>query len=74
MLTLHVEPHNGTWVVRPENDPRPLSHHADAGAATLAACARVRDDETARVLVHDRYHRVVCARPPSLSRAARAAR
>jgi hypothetical protein len=59
MSTLHVEPRNGLWVVRPENRSLPLSQHGDAATATLAACRT----EDARVLVHDRYHRVHVARP-----------
>src|SRR3954454_3071314 len=57
MSTLHVEPHNGSWVVRRDDAATPLSEHADAGAATRAARARAHSPEIARVLVHDRYHR-----------------
>ena len=58
MLTLHVEPRNNAWVVRRDGAAVPLSEHDDAGAATLAACARARRAPDTRVLVHDRYHRV----------------
>jgi hypothetical protein len=44
--------------VRRDGAAEPLSEHDDAGAATLAACARVRGNPEGCVLVHDRYHRV----------------
>ena len=56
--TLLVEPRDHEWVVRREGVATPLSEHGDAGAATLAACERARGMPDARVLVHDRYHRV----------------
>lgn len=66
MSTLHVEPRNGSWIVRPEGAHDALSEHPDAGQATLAACARARRSPSTHVLVHDRYHRV----RPAVSRRA----
>jgi hypothetical protein len=57
MNTLHVEPRNGSWVVRRDDAPTPLSEHADAGAATRAAQDHAPETGATRVLVHDRYHR-----------------
>jgi hypothetical protein len=57
MTTLHVEPRNGSWVVRRDDARTPLSEHAEAGAATRAARAQAHTAGVARVLVHDRYHR-----------------
>jgi hypothetical protein len=73
MLTLHVELSDQAWVVRPEGASTPLSRHEDAGSASRAACSRARRLGDARVLVHDRYHRVV-EHPPRFSRAAPGAR
>lgn len=59
MLTLHVEPRAGAWIVRREGASEPLSRHADAGTATRDACAcAFTMAADASVLVHDRYHRV----------------
>jgi hypothetical protein len=55
MTTLHVEPSNGSWIVRREDTATPLSEHAEAGAAARAARAQAG---VARVVVHDRYHRI----------------
>ena len=63
--TLLVEPRDHEWVVRREGVATPLSEHGDAGAATLAACERARRMPDARVLVHDRYHRVRVERSAS---------
>ena len=57
MTTLHVEPRNGTWVVRRDDDTAPISEHAEAGAAMLAAHGVARTAGVERVLMHDRYHR-----------------
>lgn len=56
--TIHVEPRRGSWVVREETRPDPLSEHGDATAATNAARERARRFAEVTVLLHDRYGRV----------------
>jgi hypothetical protein len=57
MTTLHVEPSNGSWVVRREGAVAPLSQHAEAGAAARAARAQAEASGGTRVVIRDRYHR-----------------
>jgi hypothetical protein len=68
---IHVEPRRGSWVVREETGPEPLSEHADATAATRAARERARRFKEVIVLLHDRYGRV---RPVSSSESSRSRR
>jgi hypothetical protein len=58
VATIHVEPRRGSWVVREETGPDPLSEHDDATAATHAARERARRFTEVTVLLHDRYGRV----------------
>src|SRR4051812_43756797 len=58
MTTLHVEPRANRWIVRPDGASHPLSVHAEADEACRVARERARAGAAARVLLHDRYHRV----------------
>ena len=59
MIELHVIPdeRTTTWRVFETDAAEPLSEHANATEAELAAraCAAIRHAE--RLVVHDRYHR-----------------
>lgn len=56
---VHVEPNSrGRWIVRQEGDPEPLSEHESASEAERVARDVVRLEDTALVLLHDRYARV----------------
>jgi hypothetical protein len=58
VATIHVEPRRGSWVVREETSPEPVSEFGDATAATHAARERARRFKEVTVLLHDRYGRV----------------
>jgi hypothetical protein len=65
MTELHVIPDERTndWRVYAASASAPLSEHADARDAELAAQARAERAGIDRVVVHDRYHRVHEAAP-----------
>jgi hypothetical protein len=65
MTELHVIPEERTttWRVYRSDAPAPLSQHADATEAELAAHAWAAQRGAERIVVHDRYHRTHDAYP-----------
>jgi hypothetical protein len=59
MTELHVIPEERTttWRVYQSDASAPLSQHADATEAELAARAWAEQRGAERIFVHDRYHR-----------------
>ena len=55
---IHVLPARGRWAVREDDAPRPVSVHATATEAELAACQRAREAGIAAITIHDLYMRV----------------
>ena len=61
---LHIVPNQlGSWHVRREGADRPLSEHASATDAELAAVRAAHATDAPEVVVHDRYNRVRRAHP-----------
>lgn len=58
--TVYVEPDRaGRWIVRRAGDEACLSRHETANDADRAARALAREDASLRVLMRDRYQRIV---------------
>jgi hypothetical protein len=75
MTELHVIPdERSTWRVYETDESRPLSEHATATEAELAAHELARDRDADRVVVHDRYHRTHDGAPLPAEVSARAQR
>ena len=72
MTEVHVIPdERTTWRVFGPDAKAPLSEHASATEAELAARALAQDRDADRVVVHDRYHRIHDAAPSPAGQAAR---
>jgi hypothetical protein len=64
MTEVHViSDERTTWRVYDADEQAPISEHASATEAELAARAHAQDRDAERVVVHDRYHRVRDAAP-----------
>ena len=64
MSELHVIPNaRGTWQVRDQDCDAPISEHASATAAELAAWFHCDEGRANSIVVHDRYGRTRDAVP-----------
>ena len=72
MTEVHViADERSTWRVYETDAADPLSEHASATEAELAARARAQDRAAERVVVHDRYHRTYDTAPSPTAASAR---